>query len=138
MDTEHQLHLDEEQEPDPQLNRITNAILGAAIEVHRILGPGFLESVYKEALAIEFAKRGIAFHRQGAINLQYKDQRIGEGRLDFLVEGKVIVELKAVEAISPLHSAQMISYLKMTRLRLGLILNFNTRALKDGIKRIAL
>jgi GxxExxY protein len=125
-------------EPDSELNRITEAVIGAAIEVHRILGPGYLESVYQKALEIEFRKRGIAASSQHPVTLHYKGELIGEGFLDFLVEGKVIVEIKAVEILAGIHTAQVISYLKATQLKLGLLLNFNVRALKDGIKRIAL
>ena len=130
--------VDEEMEPNPELNAITNAIIGAAIEVHRILGPGYLEKTYEQALAIEFDRRGIRFSRQHQIALQYKGESIGEGFLDFLVEDKVIVELKAVEKLNPVHTAQVISYLKATRMKLGILLNFNVKLLKEGIKRIAL
>jgi GxxExxY protein len=129
--------VDEEMEPDPDLNRITNSVLGAAIEVHRLLGPGFPESVYGKALVVEFRRRGIAFEAEHVIDVLYKGESVGCGKLDFLVEGKVIVEIKAVEQFSSLHTAQVISYLRATHLRLGLLLNFNVRLLKDGIRRIA-
>jgi GxxExxY protein len=130
--------LDEEGEPDPELNRLTNAIIGAAIEVHRILGPGHLESVYEEALAIEFERRGIVAARQVPIEIQYKGQPVGKGRLDFLVEGRVVLDTKAVEALAPIHTAQVISYLRITRHKLALLINFNVKVLKEGIKRVAL
>jgi GxxExxY protein len=130
--------VDEGSEPDPELNRISKAVIGAAIEVHRVLGPGYLESVYQKALEIEFRKRGIVSVAQHPVVLHYKGELIGEGYLDFLVGGKLIVELKAVEVLAGIHTAQVISYLKATNHKLGLLLNFNVKALKDGIKRIAL
>jgi len=129
---------DEKMEPDPELNRITNAIIGAAIEVHRILGPGFLESVYQKALELELTRRGISFIPQYRILVDYKGENVGEGFLDFLVEGKVIVEIKAVESLHPIFTAVVISYLRTTKRKLALLINFNVRSLKDGIKRIAL
>lgn len=103
---------------------ITHRIIGAAIQVHRALGPGFLESVYEEALAVEFALSGIHFIRQKTIPLFYKDHQIGEHRLDFLVEGRVVVELKAIRALEDIHFAIGRSYLKATNLHDGLLLNF--------------
>jgi GxxExxY protein len=132
-----EIYVDEEMEPNPELNALTNAIIGAAIEVHRGLGAGLLESLYENALAHEFLLRGIPFVRQVPVTVTYKQQVIGETRLDFLVAGKVIVEIKAVEALSKVHSAQLICYLKVTHHKLGLLLNFNVPVLKDGIKRIA-
>ena len=105
-------------------SEITESIIAAAITVHRELGPGFLESVYEQALAVEFALRGIAFVRQHAIPLFYRDHQIGEHRLDFVVEGKIVVELKAVEALEKVHFAIVRSYLKAGGLSDGLILNF--------------
>src|SRR5690349_19105939 len=124
----------EESEPNPELNFITNEIIGAAIEVHRHLGPGHLEVHYENALAIEFARRGIPFKRQLPIQLLYKGELVGEGRLDFLVRELVILELKAVDAMPLAHTKTTISYLRMTKLRLGIIINFNCNLLKDGIK----
>jgi GxxExxY protein len=129
--------VDDDMEPDPDLNRITNAIIGAAIEVHRGVGPGQLESAYEEAMAVEMALRGIRFERQLEIELMYKGHSIGKGRLDFLVEGKVVLDLKAVQQLAPIHTSQMVSYLSMTGHPLGLIINFNVVALRQGIKRIA-
>lgn len=131
-------HVDEDMEPDPGLNRITNAIIGAAIAVHKELGPGHLEAVYARALAIEFDHRGIAYQRECPITLYYRDQVVGTGRLDFLVEAKVVVELKSIEAVGPVQRAQMLTYLRITRHKLGIILNFNVARLIDGIVRIAL
>ena len=132
-----QIFDDEEVEPNPELNALTDAIIGAAIEVHRGLGAGLLESLYENALAHEFLLRGIPFVRQVPVTVTYKQQVIGETRLDFLVAGKVIVEIKAVEALNKVHSAQLMCYLRVTHHKLGLLLNFNVSVLKDGIKRIA-
>jgi GxxExxY protein len=130
-------YVTDEDEPDPRLNEITNRIIGALIEVHKALGPGYLESYYERAVEIEFRRRGIAFARQHAFAVTYKGEVVGEGRLDFLVENTVILELKSVEGISPAHVATMISYLKANKKPLGLIANFNVKYLKDGLKRIA-
>ena len=117
---------------------ITEAIIGAAIEVHRHLGPGMLESVYEAALAYELAERGIAVERQKPVPLVYKGLKFDEGyRLDLLVGGAVIVELKCVDAILPIHEAQLISYLKLTGLKVGLLINFKVPVLKQGIKRLS-
>ena len=105
---------------------ITHRIIGAAIRVHRALGPGFLESVYEEALAVEFALSGIPFVRQKTVPLFYKDHQIGEHRLDFLVEDRVVIELKAIRALDDIHFAIGRSYLKATNLHDGLLLNFAT------------
>jgi len=123
-------------EPGPELDALATAVIGAAIEVHRLLGPGYLESVYEEALSAEFGLNGIAFDRQKPFSLDYKSQRVGEGRMDFLVGGRLVVEIKAVERLLPIHKAQVMSYLKATRGRLGLLINFNERILRDGIRRI--
>ena len=123
-------------EPSQQVDTLAKQVIGAAIEVHRILGPGFLESVYEEALAIEFDLRGITYERQKPINLIYKDKPVGDSRLDFLVGGELVVELKAIEIVHPIHPARVITYLKMTGLDLALIINFDVELLKDGIKRI--
>jgi GxxExxY protein len=129
--------VDEEMEPDAALNRITNAIIGAAIEVHRTLGPGHLESAYEEAMDLEMTLRGIRFRRQVEVRLKYKGREVGKGWLDFLVEESVVLELKAVEQIAAVHAKQMISYLSITGHPLGLIINFNVPALRHGIRRIA-
>ena len=123
-------------EPDPEVNKLARAVVDAAIEVHRCLGPGFFESVYEEALCVELVARGIPFARQPIVTIHYKGQEIGEGRLDLLVGGCLVVELKAIEALAPIHSAQVISYLKATGHHLGLLINFNVPLLKDGIRRI--
>jgi GxxExxY protein len=123
-------------EPDEELDRLAHEIIGAAIEVHRILGPGYLESIYEEALCIELKLRTISFERQAPVQIVYKGAAIGQGRLDLLVQGKLIVEIKTVETLAPIHKAQALSYLKATGLQLALLINFNAAVLKDGIKRI--
>ncbi len=125
-------------EPDDDVDRSATQVIGAAIEVHRVLGAGFLESVYEQALAIELAERGISFERQWAVGLKYKGQIVGEARLDFLVETRLVVELKAVDALHSIHHAQVINYLKATGFTLGLLINFNVEQLRQGIKRIVL
>jgi len=119
-----------------ETNRVTEAVIGAAIEVHKALGPGFMESIYEEALCVELALRGVRFTRQAPVAVDYKGHRIGENRLDLLVEDSVVVELKAVDALAPVHTAQVISYLKVTGCRIGLLINFNVKRLTDGIRRI--
>jgi GxxExxY protein len=123
-------------EPPGDVNKLSRLVIDAAIEVHRSLGPGYVESIYEEALAIELTNRGIPFQRQESIAIYYKGHRLGEGRLDIFVARKIIVELKAVEVILPVHKAQVISYLKATNCSLGILINFNVPLLKDGIKRI--
>ena len=119
-------------------NIISKEIIGAAIEVHKILGPGLMESAYQASLAQEFSLRNIKFEKEKALPLEYKGIKLDCGyRLDFLVGGLVVVELKAVEKVLPIHQAQLLTYLKLLNLRLGLILNFNVSVLKDGIKRLA-
>ncbi len=116
-------------EKDLKDSEITHQIIGAAIRVHRALGPGFLESIYEEALAIEFALSGIPFVRQKPIPLFYKDHQIGEHRLDFLVDDKIVVELKAISDLEDIHFAIGRSYLKATNLNDGLLFNFATAPL---------
>lgn len=125
-------------EPSEELDRLAHAVIGAAIEVHRVLGPGYLESVYEEAMCVELRSRGIPFARQPSFAVAYKNNPIGKSMLDLLVGGVLVVELKAVERLMPIHSAQVISYLKATGHHLGLLINFNVRILKDGIRRIIL
>lgn len=125
-------------EPPRKLDAIASAVIGAALEVHRILGPGFLESVYEEALAIELQLRGISFDRQKTISVSYKGHQIGEGRTDFVVENSLIIELKAVEKLLSVHQAQVLSYLKATRCQLGLLINFHEGLLRHGVQRVVL
>mgnify|MGYP001074191660 CR=1 FL=1 len=123
-------------EPDADVDELARRVIGAAIEVHRHLGPGFLESVYEEALCVELELRQIPFDRQRSISVDYKGRSVGQGRLDLLVGDKLLVELKAVDRLAPIHNAQVISYLKATRMHLGLLINFNVPLLKDGVRRI--
>jgi GxxExxY protein len=125
-------------EPDKHLDQLAHDVIGAAIEVHRTLGPGFLESVYEEALCVELHLRSLVFERQQIVSVSYKGQPVGESRVDILVENCLIVELKAVEALEPIHTAQVISYLKVTGHLLGLLINFNVPVLKQGVRRIVL
>ena len=114
----------------------TKEIIGAAIEVHKDLGPGLLESVYEVCLCSELAERGIAFQRQVSLPVAYKGRKLDAGlRIDLLVEDRVVVELKSVEALLPLHEAQLLTYLKLTGKKVGLILNFNVSRMTDGILR---
>ena len=125
-------------EPGDELDELAHAVIGAGIEVHRHLGAGFQESVYEEALCVELKLRGIPFTRQHAVTVMYKDHEVGSGKIDLLVAGRLVVELKTVEALLPVHSAQVISYLKSIGGKLGLLLNFKAPVLKDGIKRVVL
>jgi GxxExxY protein len=123
-------------EPDKMVDELAHAVIGAAIEAHRHLGPGFLESVYEEALSVELSARQVAFERQKEISVLYKGRAIGKQRVDLVVGEKLVVELKAVESLAEIHKAQMISYLKATGLPLGLLINFNVPILKNGIQRV--
>jgi GxxExxY protein len=120
---------------DKELNQLTRRIIGCAIEVHRHLGPGLLESIYESALCIELEMAGLAHERQKPVPVTYKGHALGEHRLDILVEDTVILELKSVERFDPLFEAQILGYLRMTEKPLGLLINFNSRLLKDGIRR---
>lgn len=122
----------------PHINQLIDAVIGAAIEVHRQLGPGYVESTYHRALVVELEIREASFESEYPVQLQYKSRPIGEGRLYSLVGEHVIVELKAVEKLASIHHAQVISYLKATGHKVGLLINFNTEILKDAIKRVVL
>jgi GxxExxY protein len=124
------------QEPGNKIDELARAVIGAAIEVHRHLGPGFLESIYEEALGFELARQEIPFERQAEIGIKYKGQLIGRHKVDLLVDDSLIVELKAVDSLAEIHRAQVISYLKATGLPLGLLINFNAPVLKEGIQRV--
>lgn len=122
-----------------RVNALTGEIIGAAIEVHRVLGPGLLESAYEECLCYELDLRGIGFRRQVPLPLAYKGARLDCGyRLDLLAEDMVAVEVKAVQEIIPLHEAQLLTYLRLGGWRIGLLLNFNVPVLKQGIRRLLL
>ncbi len=113
--------------------QLTHEIIGAAIEVHRTLGPGLLESAYEECLARELALHGIPFERQKPLPLVYKDVKLDCGyRVDLLVDGRVILELKSVEALAPIHEAIVLTYLRLSGCKIGLLINFNVSVLKDG------
>ena len=116
----------------------TERIIGCAIEVHRHLGPGLLESVYESALCIELRARSLPFKRQVGLPLYYKGELISEHRPDLIVDDEVIVEIKSVDRLAPIHTAQMLTYLRVTSLRVGLILNFNSQTIKDGTRRVVL
>ncbi len=117
----------------------TSEIIGAAIEVHKNLGPGLLESVYEACLCKELTDRGLDVQRQLALPVKYKDQIVEAGlRIDVIVNDSVILEIKSAEGILPIHEAQLLSYLKLTGKRVGLLLNFNVRRMTDGIKRMVL
>ena len=123
---------------DFPLKDITKQIISCAIEVHSILGPGLLESVYEEALTHEFSVRKLRYERQKEICLSYKGKDIGNHRMDYLIEDDVIVELKAVETMHRIYEAQVLTYLRALGKRVGLLINFNAVLLKDGIKRLIL
>ena len=119
-------------------NELATEVIGAAIEVHREMGPGLLESIYEECLLHEIRERVIHAEQQVAIPVLYKGKRIkNDLRLDLWIERQVIIEVKAVEALNPVHWAQLMTYLKLTNNRLGLLINFNVKLLKQGVKRIA-
>jgi GxxExxY protein len=119
-------------------NDITESIIGCAIEVHKRLGPGLLETVYENALCIELAENGIAFQRQVGVPLYYRGQLISEHRPDLVVAERVVVEVKCVERLLPIHKAQVLTYLRVLNLHTGLLLNFKTEVLRQGIKRVRL
>lgn len=118
------------------LANLTEQIIGSSIEVHRELGPGLLESAYEECLSQELSDRGIEFERQIELPILYKQKRIeATYRIDLLVEGAVVVELKSVKEVSPIHEAQLLTYMKLAKKRVGLLINFNTELLKNGVTR---
>jgi GxxExxY protein len=118
-------------------NHISNIIIGSAIEIHKTLGPGLLESVYEDCLCYELSQQKIEYARQVNLPLTYKDAKINAGlRIDLIVDDLVIVELKAVEKVIPVHKSQLLTYLKITKKWLGLLINFNVPILKDGVERI--
>jgi GxxExxY protein len=120
-----------------RLNWITESIIGAAIEVHRDLGPGLLESAYETCLAFELVERGLKVEQQKPLPVVYREVKLDCGyRLDLLVEEAVIVEVKAVDRLAPIHQAQLLSYLRLSGCKVGLLINFNVKVLKDGIRRV--
>lgn len=120
-----------------ELNKITGEIIGAAIEVHKALGPGLLESAYQECLYYELINKGFSVSKEQAMPIVYKEVQLDHGyRMDLLVENKVVIEIKTVDAFSDVHFAQVLTYLRLGDYKLGLLINFNVLKLKDGIKRI--
>jgi GxxExxY protein len=120
--------------PD-EINSITERIIGCAIQVHKQLGPGLLEGIYESALCVDFELAGLRYERQVTIPVAYKGRVIGDHRLDFVVEGLVVLEIKSVERIEPVFEAQVLTYLKISGKRIGLLINFNSRLLKTGVQR---
>ena len=121
-----------------EINDLTGEVIGAAIEVHKALGPGLLESTYEECLCIELGLRNIPFERQKEIPIEYKGVNLNHAyRLDIVVPNKLIIELKACESLEPIHDAQLLTYLKLSGIKVGLLINFNVPVLKEGIKRLA-
>lgn len=120
------------------INKLTGIVIGSAIEVHKTLGPGLLESVYEECLSHELKLRSISIERQKELPINYKEMKLSCGyRIDLLVEDQLVLELKACDAIQPIHEAQLLTYLKLSGIKYGLLINFNAPYLKDGIKRLA-
>ncbi len=120
-----------------KLNDLSGKVIGLCIEIHRALGPGLLESAYEECLAYELSKASLRFERQKSVPVQYKEVRLDCGyRVDFVLEELLIIELKAVAELHPIHEAQMLTYLKLNGNPLGLLINFNVPALKQGVKRV--
>ena len=120
-------------------NEITHEIIGAAMEVHRLLGPGLLESAYEECLSQELRLRNLTVERQKPVQVVYKDVKLECGyRIDLLVESRIVVELKSIEALAPVHEAIILTYMRLSGRRLGLLINFNVAVLKNGIKRYIL
>jgi GxxExxY protein len=126
------------EEPGLDVDTLAHLVIGAAIEVHRHLGPGYLESVYEAAVATELDIQEISYQRQCAMSVNYKGRQVGQGKVDFLVSGKLVLELKAVDKLPPVHKAQVISYLKVSGCQLGLLINFNESTLREGIQRVVL
>lgn len=120
-----------------RLDRITESIIGAAIEVHRALGPGLLESAYEACLAFELAQRGLRVEQQKPLPVIYREVKLDCGyRLDLLIEEQVIVEIKAVDRLTPIHQARLLSYPRLSGCKVGLLINFNVKVLKDGLRRV--
>ena len=121
-----------------EINVLTHKIIGHAIEVHRVLGPGLLETIYEAAMCIEFDDAGVKYERQTRLPAYYKGRLLGEYRVDLVVDDLVLVEVKAIERLNPVFEAQLLTYLRLTGKRIGLLINFNSRLLKDGVKRLIL
>jgi GxxExxY protein len=122
-----------------EFDELSNRVIGLAIEVHRELGPGLLENTYKQCLAYELSQAQIKFQIEVELPVQYKKMHISCGyRIDMLIENKLIIELKSVDAIHPIHEAQLLTYMKLAKIKVGLLMNFNEKILKNGIKRFVL
>ena len=117
---------------------LTHSIIGCAIEVHRQLGPGLLESTYEEALCVELRAAGLTYTRQVGVPVLYKGQLIGEHRPDLVVEAKVVVEIKSVERLNGVHQAQVLTYMRLLKMPVGLLMNFNSEVLRTSIRRLAI
>lgn len=113
-------------------------VLGAALEIHRVLGPGYRENFYRKAMCVELQARRLAFEKERPVEVHYRGTLLGTHRIDLIAQGLVIVELKAVERLDPVHRNQVVAYLKATKLRLGLLINFNSALLKHGMQRVVL
>ena len=120
------------------INSLTEKIIGCAIEVHKVLGPGLLEAAYEEAMCIELSDSGLKYQRQLSVPALYKGRVVGDYRLDLLVENAVVIELKSVERLDSVFEAQMLTYLRITEKKVGLLINFNSRLLTQGVKRFIL
>lgn len=126
-------------EIDPFVNKLANRIIGLALKVHKILGPGLLESAYTECLNYEIKKSGTYVEKEKALPLVYDEIKLDAGyRIDLLIEKKLIIEIKSIEHLGDIHMAQVLTYMKLSNVRLGLLINFNVLLLKDGIKRLVL
>jgi GxxExxY protein len=121
-----------------EINQLTQRIIGLAIEVHKHLGPGLSEAAYERALCIEFSAAGLSYHKQVGLPVLYKGEVVAEHRPDLVVENRVVVEVKSVERLARVHTAQMITYLQVTGLEVGLVMNFNSATLLEGLKRVVL
>lgn len=122
-----------------ELDPLATKLVDCALQVHKALGPGLLESYYEQAMSIEMESQGIKFQRQALVPVFYKDTLLnGEFRLDFLVENKIVLELKSVEIMNPVYQAQILTYMKISKAKLGLLMNFNVPLIKNGIKRFVL
>jgi GxxExxY protein len=122
-----------------EFDALSHRVIGCALEVHKALGPGLLESAYEQCLAYEMSREGIRFDIQHPLPVEYKGIKLDCGyRLDFLVEKQIVLELKSVESLLPIHEAQLLTYMKLAKAGIGLLINFNARILKDGMKRMVL
>jgi GxxExxY protein len=135
----HKDHHDHKERPypvvDPKVEGIVTEVIGAGLAVHRQLGPGFVETVYEQAIAFELRIRGLGIEQQSSIAVQYRGETVAHHRLDLVVERSVVVEVKAVKKLRPIHQAQILSYLKASGYRVGLLMNFNVRLFVNGLQR---